>query len=167
MYIGLTTKQWTELREHLDTPTERAAFLFAQPDDDNLRIVETWLVDDHHYDVRSHDEILLSEDVRPEVIGRAHVGNYVVVELHSHWWPGPRTAFSLYDLHNLTEFAPHMLWRLPGRPYVALVMGRESYDALIWTSRDQVGVLDGLIIDSQIVRPTNLSFEPYQRIAAQ
>ena len=31
-----------------------------------------------------------------------------------------------YDLRNLVEFASHMRWRLPGRPYAALVLGPET-----------------------------------------
>ena len=47
---------------------------------------------------------------------------------------------------GLLETVPHMFWRLDNRPYVAIVVARSGFDALVWTRDAQKPVpLSGLI----------------------
>jgi hypothetical protein len=50
-----------------------------------------------------------------------------------------------------------MAWRLPGRPYIALVLGPDSFDGLVWHDRDRVTELDALVVGHTRLYPTNMS----------
>lgn len=165
MKVTIAESDWQRLLTHMDSSRERAAFMFARTVDSGVDVVDTWLLDDKdHYTAREADHLTLSDSVRPEVIARAHASNLAVIEAHSHWWAGPSTRFSQYDLAGLAEFAPHMLWRLPRRPYLALVIGQETFDGLWWRARSQFDTIDSLEAGPEAHRPTGLSLPRYQRL---
>lgn len=166
MQLSVPEPVWSQLRTHMNARRERAAFMFTQIDaDGNAYVVDTWLLDDDsHYETRETDHLVLDDDVRAQVIARAHKTGLGAVEAHSHWWPGPSTRFSRYDLHGLAEFAPHMLWRLPGRPYIALVMGEDSFDGLWWSSRTSFGTLAAVVVGGVTLNPTGLSLDHYTHL---
>lgn len=154
MVLHLDTARWAALKDHMDHRVERAAFLFASHDTGALHVRDIWLLDDDGYDISTADHLAAHEDALPEVIRRAHAGNHAVIEAHSHNSRG-QTRFSNYDLDNIAELARHMLWRLPGRPYTALVIGPDSFDALQWAPDAQS--LTEVDIAGDIRRPTGLS----------
>jgi hypothetical protein len=166
MKLVMSELQWADLHSFMDDPNERAAFLFADPPTNNaLHVAETWpLTDEVDYALSSPIALELADEVRPRVIAHAHERGLAVVEAHSHYWPGARTRFSRYDLEGLADFAPHMLWRLPGRPYTSLVIGCESFDALTWRSAADVASLDSLEVGASRLEPTGLSLPLYLRL---
>ena len=80
-----------------------------------------------------------------------------MVEAHAHDWPGPSTRFSRTDLDGLQSLGPHMTWRLPGRPYTALVFGPDSFDALQWHPDGRVTAIEALALDGEHTTPTEIS----------
>jgi hypothetical protein len=163
MDLAMHGADWTDLHDHFNNWAERVAFLFVQQTTSTERweVRETWLLgDDGDYGERDADHLVLDEEVRPRVIAHAHDGGCAVVEAHSHYWSG-RTCFSSYDLRNLREFVPHMQWRLAARPYFALVIGTESFDALAWSPSGTVET-PTVYIENASFEPTGLSLPVYK-----
>jgi hypothetical protein len=56
------------------------------------------------------------------------------------------------------EWVPHIMWRLRQRPYVAVVVTPDSFDALVWQAGDQVmrprGLHSLVLDDGRELRPT-------------
>ena len=67
-----------------------------------------------------------------------------VAEFHSHPFNLP-AEFSYADYCGLVETVPHMLWRLKRRPYVAVVIGPNDFDGIVWRSDRSVGGLSTII----------------------
>jgi hypothetical protein len=63
------------------------------------------------------------------------------------------------DWMGLDQFVPHVWWRLGHRPYVALVFGETTFDAVVWRAGPEAPEpLEGLRVDDQETRrPTGLS----------
>jgi len=126
------------LRQHLLPDgglCEEAAFLYARavPAGDGLefQVLEVNPIPPEGFASRSRYYLELRDDIRAQVIKRAHDLGASLIECHSH--PGQRGAcFSWSDLHGFDEFVPHVMWRLKGRPYAAIVMAPDSFDALVW-----------------------------------
>ncbi|MDG4787695.1 hypothetical protein O7626_17410 [Micromonospora sp. WMMD1102] len=163
MRLHLTAAQHTELHPYLFDVPERIAFLFLRlspggtaPGGD-AHVGEVRLLEPGDYLHRDQHYVELAEHVRPAVIRTAHQHRYAVVEAHAHDWPGPSTRFSPTDLDGLQQLGPHMTWRLPGRPYTALVFGRESFDALQWHPDGSVTSIDALVIGGEPKAPTGIS----------
>jgi hypothetical protein len=159
MRLHLTAAQYADLRAYLFDAAERIGFLFTRPvgPDQDAHVAEVRLLADHDYLQRDRHGVELAEHVRPELIRTAHQHGYAVVEAHTHDWPGARTRFSTTDLDGLGDIGPHMTWRLPGRPYTALVLGPDSFDALQWHPNGEVTTIDALIINGEHQSPTGLS----------
>ncbi len=70
--------------------------------------------------------------------GRAHLLRVAtncdgwLVEMHSHGRRGDPAEFSSMDMDGLAAWVAHLQWRLPGRGYVAVVVGEETVDGLVW-----------------------------------
>lgn len=163
MRLHLTTAQDTELRTYLFGAPERVAFLFlhdgpddAAPDPD-AHVGGFRLLDHDDYLHRDRHGVELAEHVRPALIRAAHQHGYAVVEAHAHSWPGPSTRFSPTDIDGLQKLGPHMTWRLPGRPYTALVFGLDSFDALQWHPDGRVTTIEALVVDGEHRAPTGIS----------
>lgn len=92
--------------------------------------------------------------MRAGLITRAHELSAGLVELHSH--PNQRGAcFSWSDLHGFDDFVPHVMWRLGGRPYVAVVMAVDSLDGVVWrTAGAEHEPLALVVTDRDVIRPT-------------
>ena len=163
-HIKLTDNMYQRVWQHLLPPEdtrEYAAFLFATVDccDDNrtLNVEEVKLISGKDFLAQRGDFFELSDQVRISIIKKAHTSGYSLIELHSHPFPGQwAAAFSIADMNGFTETVPNMLWRLPGRPYTAIVAAPCGFDALTWTSAEKgPEPVNGLIIDNKIVKPTN------------
>jgi hypothetical protein len=158
MRLHLAAKDHGDLRRYLFDAAERVAFLFTrEASTGDAEVVELRLLEERDYAWRHKHGVELADHVRPGVIRAAHEQHFAVVEAHAHGWRGPSTRFSYVDLDGLQELGPHMTWRLPGRPYTALVLGLESFDALVWGSDGSITGLEALVVDGAKMRPTGLS----------
>jgi hypothetical protein len=171
MRLHLTSTQHTELHPYLFDAPERITFLFfplqrgsATPDD--AHVGEVLLLEPRDYLHRDQHYVELAEHVRPAVIRTAYRYGYAVVEAHAHDWPGPSTRFSSTDLDGLQQLGPHMTWRLPGRPYTALVLGQDSFDALQWHPDGRVTTIDALVTDGEPTAPTGISLDRLTTVPA-
>lgn len=139
---------------------EQGAFLFASPNGDGkLEVVDIALLKMNQFAAQSARYLQLHHETLQEMIVRAHMSNTALVEAHSHpCTRGPRVSFSPFDLEGLAETGPHVAWRLPGRPYVALVFGRDAFDSLYWEGRDQrpKGCVD-LVLAGRLLRASRES----------
>lgn len=141
---------------------EQAAFLFVRATEEGeavrFDVVETALLTAHDFAVQHEYHIELSDAVRVRVIKRAHQLGASLVEFHSHRGPWP-AAFSPSDRWGLRETVPHMRWRLKRRPYLAVVVSPDSFDALVWTHVQGLipEPLAGVAVGSALMTPTNLS----------
>jgi hypothetical protein len=133
------------LLAYLDAPIERMVFALSRPVDGSATtaaMAGAWVVvdilylcDHTDYGYQSRDAMELADHVRPRVLQAASTADAALIEIHSHGptpWPA---AFSRADMLGLREVAPQMLWRLPGRPYTAIVLHGHDLDALVWTAK--------------------------------
>jgi hypothetical protein len=152
------------LRRYLDTDRERMAFLLASPGGGDHWIVrdEQYLVDGDDYDYQGPFGMELADHIRPDVIGWAHGAGFALVEVHAHLLPAP-TSFSPTDLSGLADVVPHMLWRLPGRPYTALVFGLTDVDALTWETADKPNAVESVLLGNETRMPTGIGASQLSR----
>ncbi len=155
--------------EHLlstHTMREQAAFLFARAhrggDEARFDVIETRKLAADDYAVQQKDYFELCDKSRAEVIKRAHDLSASLIEIHSHTGPWP-AEFSISDWMGLRETVPHMWWRLDERPYIALVVTKTEFDALVWLDDPQVPRgLDAWQVDARTFLPTNNSLRGWQ-----
>lgn len=167
MDIVFRPEQWDELCIHLfKGRPEWVAFLFGKHDEDSdqLRIEDVYRVPLDRYAVQGPFHVELDDEVRPEVIKAAFDKEAILIEVHSHR-SQDIAAFSPTDFDGLEEFVPHVLWRLSGRPYVALVLAEGSFDGLSWAQKNaQAETIRGIRIDGGPLRsPTAASLGPLLR----
>jgi len=106
----------------------------------------------------------LTDGALARVIKTAWDDNAALVEFHSHTNPRFPAAFSPSDLDGLEEMLPHVWWRLRGRPYVAVVVSPDGFDALVWrTSPDVPEPLETLTVGETGHAPTGITIAGMQR----
>jgi hypothetical protein len=156
--LELSKDEYARIREHLvrsNPKSEEAGFCFVtQSAVDCFKFLEWRPVALDEFAYRSLYHIELTDACRAGVIKRAHDLKACLVEFHSH--PLSDTAyFSGSDQSGFAEFVPHVWWRLKGKPYCAVVMGRSTFDSLAWLDRptDPNGVLR-LAVGEEILEPT-------------
>jgi proteasome lid subunit RPN8/RPN11 len=160
MPIGL----FDELISHLLPPgstREEAAFLFAIPKQLNdsiiFEVIETIKLAPKEFESQFDDYLELTDEARAGLIKRAHDLGASLVEMHSHPGPFP-AAFSIADRMGLKETVPHMWWRLKNRPYLAIVVAKTGFDALVWLENPRVPQqLNGILDGERLLQPTNSS----------
>lgn len=113
---------------------EQAAFLLATlQSPGNLRVVESVHAGQDDWVRQGVGYLELREGLLDELIRQAHMQGAALIEAHSHPFDWSlRTRFSPIDERGLGEVAPHVVWRLPERPYVAFVFGQCGFDSLFW-----------------------------------
>ena len=155
--------QYRELRSALvceGYAHERGAFLFASlAGDGDLDVVDVVVLKPSDFAKQTAYSLDLRDAVLQEMIVRAHRTNTVLIEAHTHpFTEGPRVSFSLFDCDGLADIGSQMSWRLPGRPYVALVFGRDAFDSLYWEGRGREprGSVD-LVVAGQLLRASRES----------
>ena len=145
------------LRKHR---VEEAAFLYAHHTPNGFEYIEWFPVPSHGFLNRSTYRLELTDAMRGVVIKRAHDLGASIVELHSHVSYLP-ASFSPTDLAGLDAFVPHVMWRLKGKPYVAIVMAVGSFDGFAWLSNPKTPQrLDGIHSGARTLVPTGLSSFP-------
>lgn len=162
--LQLPGDDWHQIWQHLfgdGSSDEAAGFLFAtHRTEDEVQVfekVEWYPVPADGYEVRNEFHFELTDQVRGQVIKRAHDLRASIVEVHSHGGPLP-AAFSPSDQWGFREFVPHVWWRLKGRPYLAVVATSRDFDGLVWLAGPETPQrLDGIVVDGQILTSTGLS----------
>ena len=157
---NLAAAVWAHLLED-ESGAESAGFLFAkhrrEGEVHGFEALEWYPVPPEGFLSRNSYHFVLTDEVRAEVIKRAHDLGASVVEFHCH--KGPRPArFSLSDQAGFQEFVPHIWWRLRGRPYLAVVVAEIDFDSLVWvTGPGTPQHLTGIVVDETTFDPTRLS----------
>lgn len=164
IFLELPQDVSSALWSHLvrpDSNSEQAAFLYTQMNDDNkskvFKHVEWFPVPNDGFVTQSPFHLELTDVVQALVIKRAHDLYASLVEFHFHSGPWP-AKFSPSDQAGFREFVPHVWWRLKGRPYLAVVVSRSGFDALIWlTDPTTPRRLDAILTGNQVLKPTDLT----------
>lgn len=150
-----------------DGTIEQAAFLYVGHtvvgDDLVFDVVTHELLPRSDFAEQHSDYLELADTARARIIKRAHGLNASVVEIHSHpsGWPA---EFSLSDRAGLRETVPHVRWRLKGRPYLAVVVARSSYDALLWHGQSDNPEPLVLEVDGECQLPTGRSVRSWHDV---
>jgi len=149
------------LLAHLRSKPEQVAFMLgsrtAEPD--TFRLRELLTLAQAELDYRwSH--VTMSDESRRKLFAWAARPADILVEAHSHGFLGDPAAFSLTDLEGLSEWVPHMRWRLQGRPYGALVFGEESIDGIGWVDEATILPVSSLeLVGGVVLRATGRSYQ--------
>lgn len=131
--------------------------LFPGNEDGRFVFVDWDPIPPQDFVFRSGYHIELSDEIRARVIKRAHDLGTSLLEIHSHTGSRP-AAFSPSDMIGFAEFVPHVLWRLRGKPYLAIVVARGSFDGLAWFADAKTPQrLDGIAVGSSLLLSTKLS----------
>jgi len=114
---------------------ENVAFIFTEVLKENkniqLKFKSWYAVKPDEYKYRSRHYVELKDEMRPKIIKMAFDLNAAIIELHSHL-SDKRVRFSPSGIEGFGEFVPHVLWRLKGKPYTAIVFSKKAFDGLIW-----------------------------------
>lgn len=162
--LRLPQTTYKHLLEHLNPHkdnVEQAAFLFCQvklaETDIIFEVDDIYLASEEDFEIQSAYHIELKDDIKGKIIRQAHNLGASIIEVHSH--VDQRSAkFSFSDWSGFTEFVPHVMWRLKGKPYMALVYAPDSFDALVWVHDSSVPIrLDQVVVDGHIHTPTGNS----------
>jgi hypothetical protein len=137
---------------------ENAAFMFTDSTevDGQVRLeYKDWYpVQPTGFVIQSEGHIELTDQTRATVIKRAHDLKACLVEFHSHLY-SYEAGFSWSDISGLKEFVPHVMWRLKGRPYAAVVVGQTSFDALVWSvGATAPETLSEVCVGKHVLHPT-------------
>lgn len=164
IFLELPKEVRLTLWQHLvrpDSDSEQVAFVYASTDGKEqpkiFRHVDWFPVPREGFVLQSEFHLELTDQIRALVIKRAHDLGTSLVEFHFH--SGPWAArFSYSDLLGFRDFVPHVWWRLKGRPYLAVVVSRSGFDALVWLEDPNTPQhLGGILVDSKVYKPTALT----------
>lgn len=150
--------EYARLHKHLfGGKTEQAAFGLAKPASEpngDLALHELYLIPANEFAVQTSFHIELLPIVQERMIKAAFDSGSSLVEFHSHR-SRYLARFSGSDMLGFREFVPHILWRLPGRPYVAVVLHERSLDGLLWALGERPAEqLEGIVAGGNDVAAT-------------
>lgn len=136
--LYIPESEFKKLREHLlpkQIVAEECAFLFVNHHCIDERAVfiyeDSFFLKSSDFVFRSKYYFELKDIVRAKMIKRAHNKNFILVEVHSHI-EQEVAEFSPTDWIGFKDFVPHIIWRLKGKPYIAMVFTATGFDGLIW-----------------------------------
>lgn len=159
--IIMKGQDWSNLHGYLigdPRGYERGAFGFLREcGQSSFELRDLLKMEQEFVEHASGYHLALTDYARATVIKRAHDIGGTLVEFHSH--PGSHPAqFSVSDWAGFKEWVPHILWRLPGRPYMAVVVSDQDFDGIWWmhTVDKPSGNLK-IEAGSDILQPTGLS----------
>ena len=163
MELSISEEEWQSVKSYLQDDEEKVAFFYIE----NSENSNIWSVngikflEPVDYANQSLYGVELADHVRPQIISYALSSKKGIAEIHMHGGKFP-AMFSGIDIDGLRSLAPHMLWRLRTMPYVALVLGSDDYDGLVWFDvKAGVQTIRALRIDSKNLMPTGLSRKAY------
>jgi hypothetical protein len=166
--ISFPAELYDELSEHLSRYAESVAFMLAAPPDNDgvLRVQELRIVA-NEVPSPQPDHCEINDALRGEIIQWAWNSGGCLIEAHSHGTLLLPARFSRFDIMQLSEWVPHVRWRLRGRPYVALVTASREIDGLVWID-DRLEAVDALLVDGQApIQTTGLSMRDLERPRAR
>jgi hypothetical protein len=138
---------------------EEVVFAYATYTDGIFEIDRLEIMIGEDVEYRSDWHVTLADDVRPRIIKAAWDCERCLIEAHSH---GPRgfAEFSGSDLAGFEEWVKHVRWRLHGRPYAALVLAGETWDALAWVDGAEPTTVEAITVINngevvETIEPTN------------
>lgn len=153
------------LLSHLRAQPEQVAFLqgFATDDRDSFLLDQIFLVTADEIEL-GWSHVTLGEEARRRLFSWTAQQADVLVEAHSHGVLGDPVGLSITDLDGLSEWVPHMRWRLSGRPYVALVFGQESMDGVAWVDEKRLLPVSRLdLAGGEVLESTGRSYRILNR----
>ncbi len=107
------------------------------------------------YDFQSSYHISLKDETKGRIIKRAWDSKRAIVEVHSHVGEFSTAAFSPSDHKGFADYVPHVMWRLRGQPYAAIVVADGAFDGLVWTSTGALPQqLNSICLGSVRLQPT-------------
>jgi ThiF family protein len=161
--VRLNERRFRAIDKHLRShKTEQVIFLFLSGDVASdgaiFEVADHYIVPQEDLIRESEFHAEVSEEAQARVIKMASDKQLSLGEIHSHPQSLEDAAFSPSDFEGFKEFVPHIWWRLKGKPYVALVFGRNSFDALAWIGdpEDPIGI-ESLEVGKQSLRSTGIS----------
>lgn len=163
-FLSIPGKIYDRLGSHvLKSDLEGAAFAYAKPkvttDSLIFELLDWDPVNEDGFESRSEYHLSLSDNMRAHIIKRAHDLQASLVEFHSHSGNLP-AKFSYSDFCGFKEFVPHVLWRLSGKPYIAIVFNQTGFDGLIWLEDPEAPEqLEGIIVDGTVLQSTKLTLQ--------
>jgi hypothetical protein len=125
-----------QVRRDLRGRVEQVGFFLADFDAPRRTFVlrEWRAIPPDGFEHQTPHHVTLTDEMKAEVIRWAWEAGASLVEAHSHGDFGC-AKFSPSDLWGFREWVPHLFWRLRARPYAALVVTAEAFDALAWIER--------------------------------
>ncbi len=164
--LELPSYAYQNIMKHLlplNTTSEQAAFAYATADYINevlyISFIDWELIDKKDFTYYTDFHLELSHEKQAQIIKKAHDLKASIVEWHSHPFYGP-AMFSTSDLLGFKEFVPHVMWRLDGRPYSAVVVTPNDLDALVWINNSgNPCQLSCLKIGSRELYPSSLTLK--------
>jgi len=123
-------------RHFFHNELEQGAFVFGRVEQtpSELRIVaaDAYLVPPDGWEIQHEVFLQLKDAERAKIMKMARAGDFSLIDCHSHPDSGATVAFSPSDVTGITEFATYVNWKLGSKPYVAMVWGEASIDAVVW-----------------------------------
>lgn len=149
--ISTTAELYRSARLHLRGQIEQVGFFLADYDEERRAfLLREWrAMPREAFEFQSAYRVALRDEMRPEVIKWAWDAGASLVEAHSHINDGI-ASFSPSDLYGFDEWVPHVRWRLRERPYAAIVIAGDTFDALAWIDRDIPEQVTQLIVDDEV-----------------
>lgn len=163
--VRMNAQLFSRLRSHLlpeRAKAEEAAFLYTREVGGGGRaVIEVFEIEPippSSFAGRGYAHLDLADGVLDAAVKRAHDLRAGLGEVHSHPFPGTASAcFSPTDFAGLADVVPHVLWRLAGRPYLALVVAPEGIDGLAWWRPRTARAVRTVGFEDAMLRTTGLS----------
>jgi hypothetical protein len=150
---------YMSFRQHLAHGPEEVGFFLASYDAGRRAFeLHTWRpIPPDGFESQTDFHFTLRDTVRADVIKWAWDSDACLIEAHSHR-PDGLASFSPSDVWGFEQWVPRVWWRLRGRPYAAIVIGGETFDALAWiegaNAPEQV---EQMRVDGETHLPTRLT----------
>jgi len=167
--LHLSSESYAGIWSHLlsgdgqDDEDEQVVFGFARTvchrDRCSFHLTEWIAIGSGDFASQSSYYVELTDETRARNIKRAHDLNASLMEFHSHPFQ-TRAEFSGSDVLGFEEFVPHVWWRLKGKPYLAIVVARLSFDGLAWVGEPHNPVpIREVVVGNNVLEPTGLTFK--------
>ncbi len=126
-----------KVRAHLfQNDLEQGAFLMANSTLHKNRLIlnvgDTYLVPKEGWQIQHNLYLEMKDSERAKIMNIARLGNYAVIDCHSHPDSHDQVWFSPSDRHGIIDFAAYVKWKLGNKPFAAMVWGEASLDAVVW-----------------------------------
>ena len=158
--VSFPSELFDDLFRHLSRAPEMVAFMRSPvPGSDGVfRVQDLYLVDSNSTTLAEDGHCDLDDEVRSAVIKWAWDNDSCLLEAHSHGLLFP-PGLSRFDIAQLTEWVPHVRWRLSGRPYVALVTASLQADGVAWSDSGPQAIEKILVDTREPIITTGLSIQ--------